>query len=64
MEEQGESDHVTNLPMEMLFKMKLEEKIAKQMLAEDKTAADAGLEIPSLSSQPVSGEIPVSPRGG
>ena len=29
LEEQGLADHVTNLPMEMLFKMKLEEKIAK-----------------------------------
>lgn len=49
MEENGQGDHMTNLPMEILFKMKLEEKIAKQMLAEGKTANDT-LEIPSLSS--------------
>jgi len=29
LEDQGMADHVTNLPMELLFKMKLEEKVAK-----------------------------------
>ena len=45
------ADHVTNLPMELLFKMKLEEKIAKQMLKEGKINND-GIEVPTLSSQP------------
>lgn len=43
------ADHVTNLPMELLFKMKLEEKIAKQMLKEGKINND-GIEVPTLSS--------------
>jgi hypothetical protein len=49
MEENGGTEHVTNLALEVLFKQKMEAKIKAQMAASGQTTQD-GVDIPTLST--------------